>query len=79
VTETAFDITRAALRGADRNGAGTIEGYVALLGLPSGGAIRVSFGIASTIDDVQRFLSFVEHTYRNRTNTTSELPPRTHC
>lgn len=74
-SEAAFGITRASLRGADRNGAATLEGYLTLLGLPSGGAIRVSFGIASTIDDVQRFLDFVEHTYRNRTNTTNGLPP----
>ncbi|MGH3767283.1 MAG: hypothetical protein ACRDS0_06085 [Pseudonocardiaceae bacterium] len=77
--ETAFGITRAHLRGAHRHGATSIEGYLALLRLPSGGAIRVSFGIVSTIDDVQRFLSFVEHTYRNRRNSTNGLIARTHC
>lgn len=77
--EAAFGITRASLRGAHRNGAETIQDYLTLLRLPSGGAIRVSFGIASTISDLQRFLSFVEHTYRNRPNTTHGLSPRTHC
>lgn len=78
-SEAAFDITQASLRGAHRNGAGTIEGYLTLLRLPSGGAIRVSFGIASTIQDLQRFLNFVEHTYRNRPNTANGLAARTHC
>ncbi|MGH7743691.1 MAG: aminotransferase class V-fold PLP-dependent enzyme [Candidatus Dormibacteria bacterium] len=72
-SEAALGITRASLRGAHHKGAGTLEGYIALLGLPSGGAIRVSFGVASTIDDLQRLLSFVEHTYRNRPNTATAL------
>ncbi|MDQ2788252.1 MAG: cysteine desulfurase [Pseudonocardiales bacterium] len=78
-SEAALGITRASLRGAHHKGAGTLEGYLTLLRLPSGGAIRVSFGVASTIDDLQRLLSFVEHTYRNRPTTTCGLLPRTQC
>lgn len=77
--EAAFDITRASLRDAVGNGARTIDEYLTRLGLPSGGAIRVSFGVASTIRDLQRFLAFVERTYRNRMNTTEGLLPRTRC
>ncbi|MGH3625723.1 MAG: aminotransferase class V-fold PLP-dependent enzyme [Sciscionella sp.] len=77
--EAAFGITRAPLRGTLSNRVRTIDDYLALLGLPSGGAIRVSFGTASTIHDLQRFLTFLARTYRNRTNTTEGLLPRTRC
>jgi hypothetical protein len=49
-----------------------------LLGLPSL-ALRASVGLASNVDDVERFLAFVEMTYRDRVAGTGGLPPRWGC
>jgi selenocysteine lyase/cysteine desulfurase len=44
--------------------AGSTDYYVASIGVP-GGAIRASLGLASNIEDVERFLTFLEATYRD--------------
>lgn len=49
------------------------------LGIPSVGAVRVSFGLASTAADVDRFLGFAEKTYKDRVTSSCGLPPRTGC
>ncbi|KOS16915.1 Molybdenum cofactor sulfurase [Escovopsis weberi] len=41
-------------------------------------AIRVSFGLASTVGDVDKIVSFVE-TYRDRTPNADDFPPRGGC
>lgn len=56
-----------------------MDDFVEVLGLPSAGAIRVSFGIASTSTDVDRFFEFVEKTYRDRVTTSEGLSPRESC
>ena len=56
-----------------------MDDYLSLAGLPSGGAVRVSLGIASTLDDVERFLDFAETTYRDRYPDLTRLAPRTGC
>ena len=50
-------------------------GYPARLG----GALRASVGLASTLDDLERFLAFVEMTYRDRAAEASGLAPRRGC
>ena len=77
--EGAFDIGRRQLRGSSRWNVRTIDDYLEQLGLPSGGAVRVSFGVASTIGDVQRLLDFLEHTYRDRPADATGLDPRLTC
>ncbi|MFI5541746.1 aminotransferase class V-fold PLP-dependent enzyme [Nocardia sp. NPDC051900] len=77
--EAAFNIGRSALLGLLGKPPGTIDSYVAELGLPTGGALRVSFGIASNFQDAQRFVEFVDTTYRNRRCDTQGLSPRKHC
>lgn len=77
--EGAFDIGREHLRGASRWGVRTIDEYLGLIGLPTGGAVRVSFGVASTVADVERFLDFVVRKYRDREIDTSGLAPRERC
>ncbi len=57
----------------------TPDQYLGLLGLPSGGALRASVGLASNLDDVERFLAFVEMTYRDRVVGTDGLAPRRGC
>ena len=60
-------------------GTGTVEDYLSLVGLPTGGAVRVSLGVASTLDDVDAFLDFAERTYRDRRQDLTCLSPRHGC
>lgn len=76
--ETAFGLGRPALL-AGRGARGTVDEYLTLMGLPTGGAIRVSLGLVSNVADLQRFLRFAERTYRDRTPDSIGLPPRTRC
>ena len=76
--EGAFGITPASLRGNLGRRTLTIDEYLESLRLPSGGAIRVSFGMVSTVADVQRFLAYAR-TYRDRSVNQAGLPPRTRC
>jgi selenocysteine lyase/cysteine desulfurase len=57
----------------------TIDGYLDRVGLPSGGAVRVSVGVASTAADIDAFLDFARRTYRDRQANLSNLAPRTAC
>jgi selenocysteine lyase/cysteine desulfurase len=77
--EGAFEIGRRQLRGSRRWGVRTVDDYIAMMGLPTGGAIRVSFGIASTFGDVQRLLDFLAKTYRDRRASSDGLAPRLRC
>jgi selenocysteine lyase/cysteine desulfurase len=77
--EAAFHLTRADWRRALGGTARTTDQYLDLLGMPSGGALRASMGLASNLDDVERFMAFVEATYRDRTVGTDGLAPRHGC
>ena len=77
--EAVAELPGHAWRAAARARPQTMDQYVDLLGLPSGGAIRASLGVASNLDDVSRFLAFVETTYRDRVIATSGLTPRRGC
>jgi len=77
--EGAFQLTRADWRAALLGGARTMDQYVDLLGMPSGGALRASVGLASNVGDVERFLAFLETTYRDRVIGTGGLAPRQSC
>jgi selenocysteine lyase/cysteine desulfurase len=56
-----------------------VDDYIAMMGVPTGGAIRVSLGLASTVGDVQRLLDFLEQTYRDRRASSDGLAPRLRC
>jgi selenocysteine lyase/cysteine desulfurase len=77
--EGAFGIGRRRLRGSVGWGVRTVDEYLTLMGLATGGAIRVSLGLASTFADVERFLAFAERTYRDRPAGAPALPPRLVC
>jgi selenocysteine lyase/cysteine desulfurase len=70
---------RRALRGSLARGSAAVDDYLSLVGMPTGGAVRVSLGIASTLDDVEAFLDFVERTYRDRPRDLTGLAPRHSC
>jgi len=77
--EGAFDIGPRRLRASRRWRLRTIDEYLDLLGLPSGGAVRVSLGLMSNLRDVERFLDFAAETYRDRYTDSAELAPRLRC
>ena len=77
--ELAFGIGRSSLRGRVGKRARSIDEYLHLLKLPTGGAVRVSLGLASNVHDIQRFIEFAEHTYRDRPASVEGLTPRERC
>ncbi|WP_232792185.1 aminotransferase class V-fold PLP-dependent enzyme [Actinacidiphila yeochonensis] len=77
--EAAFAVERAVLDGAARTASGTIDEYLEELGLPSGGAVRVSLGLSSNRADVDAFLAFAAETYRDVVPDTRDLSPRRAC
>ncbi|MBO0880289.1 MAG: aminotransferase class V-fold PLP-dependent enzyme [Mycobacterium sp.] len=87
--EWAFGLSRRDVRGPwwstllvggfSRRAVTTVDDYLDRIGLPSGGAVRVSVGIASNHADVKAFLDFAERTYRNKHADLGGLAPRLHC
>jgi selenocysteine lyase/cysteine desulfurase len=77
--EAAFGLTEANWSTALRGRARTLDEYIGLLGLPSGGALRASVGMASNIGDVERLVAFLETTYTDRVVGTDGLAPREGC
>jgi selenocysteine lyase/cysteine desulfurase len=57
----------------------TFDDYLDRIGLESGGAVRVSLGLASNLADVEAFLDFAERSYRDREADLAGLAPRLHC
>jgi selenocysteine lyase/cysteine desulfurase len=76
--EVAFTISRETLVGGEFGEAMTLDDYVAAIGLPSGGAIRASLGIASNRADVERFAAFASE-FVDLASVPGDLPPRTGC
>jgi selenocysteine lyase/cysteine desulfurase len=76
--ETAFSISRDTLIGAEFTDGMILDDYIRLVGLPTGGAVRVSLGVATNFADVYRFLSFAEG-FRDLTVVPTDLPPRLAC
>jgi len=82
--ERAFGLTGPAVRGTRWRAfpppnVPTVDDYLELTGLPSGGAIRVSLGLVSDIGDIEHFLDFAERTYRDREPSRHGLAPRLRC
>lgn len=76
--EIAFTISRETLVGGEFGAAMTLDDYVKTLGLPSGGAVRASLGLASNLADVNRFAAFA-HEFVDLAAVPSDLPPRIGC
>jgi selenocysteine lyase/cysteine desulfurase len=77
--ENAFAITEGTLRAVDGDRMRSIDEYLDVLALPSGGAIRASLGLVSNVEDIERFCDFLEQTYRDRYPDTGSLQPRLRC
>jgi molybdenum cofactor sulfurtransferase len=76
--EVAFTISPETLLGGEFGEATTLEDYIEQIGLPSGGAIRASFGLASNVADLHRFIDFARH-FVDLTEIPDDLPPRIAC
>ncbi|EEY21360.1 molybdenum cofactor sulfurase [Verticillium alfalfae VaMs.102] len=74
----AFGVDGAALRRIKRLRPGlrpkSTDDMTRMLGLRTSSAVRVSFGLASTTLDVEKFMSFAETSYRDRVVTESHIP-----
>ena len=76
--ELAFGIRRDSLLGGMEDALSTFDDYVEATGLQSGGAVRVSLGVATTFTDVHRFIRFASE-FRDRTVSDVGLPARERC
>jgi molybdenum cofactor sulfurtransferase len=76
--EVAFTISRETLVGGEFGEGMTLDDYVRAIGLPSGGAIRASLGLASNFDDLLRFQAFAEQ-FIDLRSVPDDLPPRSTC
>ena len=76
--EVAFTISRDTLVGGEFGEGMTLDDYVHATGLPSGGAVRASLGLASNYADIERFAAFA-HAFVDLPAVPDDLPPRTGC
>jgi molybdenum cofactor sulfurtransferase len=76
--EVAFTISRETLVGGEFGEGMTLDDYVRAIGLPSGGAVRASLGVASNFADAQRFMSFADE-FVDLADVPEDLPARTGC
>ena len=77
--ETVFDLSVEKLKAGRGDGnRKSFDEYLSFLGLQSGGAIRISFGVASNFADAEAFLQFAE-IFINASFDNSALPERGHC
>ena len=76
--EVAFTIARETLLGGEFGEGMTLDDYVRTIGLPSGGAIRASLGLASNFADVYRFQSLAAE-FTDLRSIPDDLPPRQAC
>ena len=77
--EAAFAISRDALRGAEVDDTMILDDYLAQIGMPTGGAVRVSLGLAANFADVHRFLAFAAAFADAADAPEDDLPPRLSC
>ena len=76
--EIAFSIARETLLGGEFGPGMSLDDYVEAIGLPSGGAVRASLGLASNHADLERFAAFAQE-FVDLDRVPDDLPPRTGC
>jgi selenocysteine lyase/cysteine desulfurase len=76
--ETAFSISKDTLIGAEFAEGMILDDYIRLVGMPTGGAVRVSLGLATNFADVYRFMRFATE-FRDLRDVPADLPPRLAC
>ena len=76
--ETAFGVSREALARAEIDDGTCLDDFLANVGMPSGGAVRVSLGLATNFADVYRFMAFATR-FCDLDEVPLHLPPRLAC
>jgi selenocysteine lyase/cysteine desulfurase len=76
--EVAFTISRETLLGGEFGEGTTLDDYIEAIGLPSGGAVRASLGLASNVADIERFTAFARR-FVDLADVVDDLPPRAAC
>jgi molybdenum cofactor sulfurtransferase len=76
--EVAFTIARETLVGGEFGEGMTLDDYLRVIGLPSGGAVRASLGLASNSADLDRFTSFANE-FVDLADVPNDLPTRSGC
>jgi len=76
--EVAFTISRETLVGGEFGEGMSLDDYIDAIGLPSGGAVRASLGLASNLADVDRFTAFARE-FLDLSAVPDDLPPRIAC
>jgi selenocysteine lyase/cysteine desulfurase len=76
--EIAFSLSRDVLAGADFADGMILDDYIRRIGMPTGGAVRVSLGLVSNRTDIERFLAFARE-FQDLTSVPADLPPRVAC
>jgi molybdenum cofactor sulfurtransferase len=76
--EVAFTISREKLLGGEFGQSMTLDDYIPQIGLPSGGAVRASLGLASNYHDLHHFIQFADR-FVDLTSVPDDLPPRVAC
>ena len=76
--ETAFSISKETLIGAEFAAGMVLDDYIRLIGMPTGGAVRVSLGLVTNFADVYRFMAFATE-FRDVSAIPPDLPPRLGC
>jgi selenocysteine lyase/cysteine desulfurase len=76
--ETAFSISKDTLIGAEYDAGMILDDYLRQVGMPTGGAVRVSLGLATNFADVYKFMAFARE-FIDVTEIPDELPPRISC
>ncbi len=76
--EVAFTISRETLVGGEFGDGMTLDDYILAIGLPSGGAVRASLGLASNFADIERFSTFARE-FVDLSAAPDDLPARTGC
>jgi selenocysteine lyase/cysteine desulfurase len=76
--EAAFSLSESAMRSADFDDGAGIDAYLKRVGMASGGAVRVSLGLATNFADGSRFLAFARG-FRDLATIREHLPPRQGC
>jgi len=56
----------------------TLDDYLRVIGLPSGGAVRASLGLASDTTDLERFAAFA-HEFVDLATVPDDLSQRSGC
>ena len=76
--ETAFSLSRDTLIGAEFDDGMILDDYIRLIGMPTGGAVRVSLGLATNFADVYRFMRFATE-FRDVADVPAGLPRSLAC